>query len=303
MIPLNVKENEIETKCQEKGLAFLGWKEPYINVNSKIKLLCPKHGEWCPTYWSFIKLMSGCPGCANVQRKTVGTVEKEIKQKCEEHSYEFINWLNDYKNCESKFKYKCQLHGEQETTVYRFLKTNKKCPKCRNQKLSEKFRSPLEDVEQNINRLTRDTNYKFVRWYDSYVNQYSKFVCNCRNHGDWVVSVSSFVNNGSRCPSCARYGFDPSSTGYLYAIRSTDGRFIKIGISNYPTKRLKQLRRATPFDFVLVEKIKGTGVNIANLELTFHRKFDSAEFTGFDRATEWLKWTPEIQYWLRLLSS
>lgn len=148
MIPLNVKENEVETKCQEKGLTFLGWKEPYINVNSKIKLLCPKHGEWCPTYWSFIKLMSGCPGCANVQRKTVGTVEKEIKQKCEEHSYEFTNWLNDYKNCESKFKCKCQPHGEQETTVYRFLKTNKKCPKC-------------------------------------------------RNHGDWVVSVSSFVNNGS----------------------------------------------------------------------------------------------------------
>jgi hypothetical protein len=44
---------------------------------------------------------------------------------------------------------------------------------------------------------------------------------------------------GSGCPSCSIYGFDPNKHGYLYFLEHYDWHMFQIGITNYPTERLK----------------------------------------------------------------
>lgn len=66
---------------------------------------------------------------------------------------------------------------------------------------------------------------------------------------------------------------------------------------------MKELVKSTPFSFSLVESISENGKMIYEFETMFHREFESANLEGFKGATEWLKWSPEIQHWLRLLSS
>lgn len=110
------------------------------------------------------------------------------------------------------------------------------------------------------------------------------------------------VNMGTGCPRCAKYGYQLDKTGYLYALRSECGRYVKIGISNNPSQRHRQLELATPFNFNLVEQVHGDGVKIAGLEKSFHEKYESAGFTGFSGATEWLVFSDELLSELRSLS-
>lgn len=52
-------------------------------------------------------------------------------------------------------------------------------------------------------RLCVDAGYEFIGFPDGYRNQRSKFSYNCPVHGKQTVTYHSFVNNGTRCPSCS----------------------------------------------------------------------------------------------------
>ena len=70
--------------------------------------------------------------------------------------------------------------------------------------------------------------------------------------------------------------------------------YVKIGITNKTSQRYKQLEKATPFKFNLIEQVSGDGVKIAKLEKYFHDKYEIAAFSGFNGATEWLVCTDEL---------
>ena len=146
--------------------------------------------------------------------------------------------------------------------------------------------------------------YELVRWHVS-----GKFcalkrcVVRCAEDGyEWSATVSNLVNNERGCPRCAKYGFQLEKDGYLYALRSKCGMYLKVGISNNPSRRHRQLERSTPFKFNLVEQISGDGVKISELEKHFHSKYERAGFTGFDGATEWLICSGELLGELRRVS-
>lgn len=159
----------------------------------------------------------------------------------------------------------------------------------------------MSERESQITAICATHNYVFIGWCGDYVNQYSKFEISCHQHGKWVVRCADFLNKGTRCPGCAKSGFDQTKPGILYAIRSDCGRYVKIGISNNFKQRFSKLKRVTPFDVSVIERIECDGQTASQLEKMFHREFKSAGFTGFDGATEWLRWSAEIQHWLRLL--
>jgi hypothetical protein len=114
-------------------------------------------------------------------------------------------------------------------------------------------------------------------------------------HGEFVSGVDRFIGQSCRCPGCAAGGFDQTSEGYLYALRSDCGAYLKVGISNYPNDRIPFLSRRTPFAFVKQSEIKfDIGLHARNLERDTHKAFESAGLRGFDGATEWLKYDPDI---------
>jgi len=52
-----------------------------------------------------------------------------------------------------------------------------------------------------------------------------------------------FSSLGSGCPSCAKYGFDPNSDGWLYLLIHPDWQMLQIGITNFPVNRLENHKR------------------------------------------------------------
>lgn len=224
--------------------------------------------------------------------------EKQIKELCEGTIYSFVGWDGKYKNCYSKFIYRCEEHGEWSVRVDSFITNGRRCPSCcGNRPFSQ------EEREKQIKELCEGTTYSFAGWDGEYKNNNSKFICRCEAHGEWSVSVNDFINSSKRCASCANYGYNPIKKGTLYCLRSECGQFVKIGISNNHKQRFAALNRSTPFDFHVIELFTHEdGSRAREWEKLFHQSFTSANLTGFDGCTEWLKWDPKIPEWFRFIS-
>lgn len=282
------RENQIAKICEGTPLSLLSWDGEYKNAHSRVFISCKHHGPWSVKAYSFINLGSRCPACAGNVSESKSGIEKRILDKCEDYGFYFNGWSTVYKNCVSKIKLHCSSHGEWKARAYDFLSQDKGCPGCKAESAGNRCRMSQSDVEEKIMKLCSGTNYKFVAWDSKHESSYSKFICNCKIHGNWSVRANDFINAGRRCQGCAETGFNTSKDGVLYALRSACGSHIKIGISNNFKRRIYQLKRATPFEFHIIEKIYGAGTDVRSAEKYFHKKYQSAGLSGFDGCTEWL---------------
>ena len=237
----------------------------------------------------------GCPCCAKIKRpKSRLTPEtKRIDQVNSIGGIEFLGWVDGYKNNHSIVSVKCSIDGTVWSASLSSILSGAGCTCCSIKSRSKKRR--LSSAECN-DRLESIPNIEFLRWEDGcYENSRSKVRVMCSIHKiEWVSKFSDIVYRRHGCASCAKTGYDPSKTGYLYALRSECGQYVKVGISNNPRERHKQLKRDTPFKFILIEEVAGSGGEIAEIEKHFHDKYNSAGFTGFGGATEWLVCTSEL---------
>jgi hypothetical protein len=158
-----------------------------------------------------------------------------------------------------------------------------------------------DEWEERLRVKCEHQNFHFVGWESACENQFSKVVMECPEHGRWVTSTA-YILRGSGCPQCATTGYQSSKSGTLYALLSECGSMIKIGISNIPEARHAQLARKTPFKFAVHRQIHcEDGTTPPMLERMFHNEFPSAGLRGFDGATEWRVWYPEVNTWFDLL--
>ena len=211
-------------------------------------------------------------------------------------NFVFLNWSCGFNGAHSKAKIKCLIDGNVwDADANHIFRKNSACPECAKNK-----RYTPEEYEASINK-SGVGRFVFVRWAGNTKRAKSKVVCRCISCGhNWSASVDNIIRR-SGCPSCAGYGFQIGKRGYLYALRGDCGDYVKVGISNNPSQRHKQLEMATPFSFSCVESIAGDGVKISELEKHFHSNYERAGFTGFDGCTEWLICTPELLEELRSL--
>jgi len=282
-IPEEVRIKQINAM---PNIEFLSWVDGHKNNKSKAKVICAVDGfEWSASVHELVNGGSGCPICAGNRRFTE---EERIEQINKTDNLEFVCWADSYKNSHSKAIVRCKIDGfEWGAKIYSIINNGKGCPQC--------GRKRRWTAEERIDQINSIENIEFVSWVDSYRRTKSKAKVRCViDNFEWSVEVNSIVNCGRGCPKCAKYGFQLDKTGYLYALRSECGTMIKIGISNKPKQRHRQIELATPFKFNLIEQISGDGVKIAELEKYFHNKYESAGFSGFSGCTEWLVCTDEL---------
>lgn len=293
-----LSKEEWERRVNEVGAGrydFVRWAvDGEFGMARKCILVCRVDGfKWPSKVGNLINNNRGCPQCANQRR---WTAEERIEQINKLENIEFVCWVDSYKNAHSKAIVRCTIDGfEWRTSVDHLVNTGSGCPECAIQiRWSE---------SERVSQINSIKDIEFVSWSNRYKNAFSKANVRCSKDGfEWSTEVNCLVNMGTGCPRCAKYGYQLDKTGYLYALRSECGRYVKIGISNKPSQRHKQLELATPFKFNLVEQVHGDGVKIAELEKSFHEKHESAGFTGFSGATEWLVFSDELLSELRRLS-
>lgn len=276
-----------------KNIEFLRWDGDYSLLKSKAFVRCNKDGfEWSTSINGLINGGNGCPKCAGNRRYTKGEIECRINSI---ESISFVEWVDGYVNSKSKLVVRCEVDGfEWVSTVTSLLNKANYCPVCSGcRRWTDKDR---------INQINSISGTEFVRWDGLYRNSFSKAIVKCLDCSKCrSASINDIVNNGRGCPSCSRSGFDQTKHGSMYSLRSECGGYVKVGISNDHNRRYKELNRATPFKFYVIEQISGDGSRIAELEWYFHNKYERAGLSGFDGATEWLICTDELLNELRTI--
>lgn len=279
------------------NIEFLGWIDGYKNNTSKTLVRCRNDGFVWQT--SPVKLLShkhGCPQCAGNRRWTADEYILKINT-IGIGRHEFVRWHSDYpnKNKGSVAICKCLIDGyEWNSTVNHLIHSRSGCPQCS----GVRKWTGAERIEQ-INKIG-EGRFEFIKWSGEFVGNRTRAIVRCIHDGyERSASVNNLVNNKTGCPACAKCGYDKRIEGTLYALISASGEYVKVGISNKPSRRHDQLRRATPFTFSVIEQVVGRGDEIADLENHFHANYKSAELSGFDGATEWLVCTDELIHELR----
>ena len=179
----------------------------YTNANTKVTLVCPKHGDF-PIKPTEVYNFKGCKKCIK-------------EEKLEKNKIKFINTCNklydfyydyskvDYKGLNKKVWIICPKHGPFQQTPSNHLKHM--CDKCGDEICAEKQRHTINEVLSNFRKLYGDL-------YD-----YSKFEyrgCNiesiiiCKEHGEFKRDYNHHIR-GEGCPRCKSSKGENLIRGYL----------------------------------------------------------------------------------------
>ena len=104
----------------------------YENLNSKIKITCPNHGEFEQSAFNHLRT-SGCKQCGYLNTSKVLSYTREcfIKLSKKIHFDKYNYDLVFYKNSKEKVKIICNKHGEFEQSPAMHLQ-GQGCPSCNN---------------------------------------------------------------------------------------------------------------------------------------------------------------------------
>lgn len=297
LISAQERESHLSQLCEGTLYSFSGWHGPYIGVKSLTIMNCEKHGNWKAKLQN---VLSGrrCPICA---REYTGFRNKKdlahfLKKAKEIHGDKYDYSLTIYVKTDLDVQIICKKHGVFTQKPEKHL-SGRGCPKCGAESRDDFKKDDLDSFIRKALHLHGD---KFDYSKTVYEKSSKKVTIGCSVHGFFEQSPNDHLSSKG-CPACAVYGFKSSKNATIYALRSDCGQYVKIGITNNFKQRFHALKRQTPFDVFVIERIECDGQTASQLEKMFHREFESAGFTGFDGATEWLRWSAEIQHWLRLL--
>lgn len=202
------------------------------------------------------------------------------------HGVKYDYTLSDYKNTKSKVDIVCPEHGLFSQVAGRHIHQGSGCNKCGHKSAAE---ARTLAWEERLKEFRRVHGEKYSYDESSYKKRKSKMKIICPEHGPFMQSSCSH-QRGNGCPSCSpRGGYRPHEDGFVYIIESSDKAFVKIGIANDVTARIKFLKWTTPFDIKLRSFFFKAGEDAPILERRSMKNLMSAGFRGFNGATEWFR--------------
>ena len=172
----------------------------YINTNTKVKIICKKHGifEQCPLNH---KKGARCPICIMEYQKNnpngLLTQEEVIKQFKETHGDRYDYSLVQYVRNKDKVKIICKIHGSffQKPSLH---KGGSNCPSCAKIKISEKKRFSKEQTINQFRKIHKD-QYDYSQM--DYVTTMGKVQIICPEHGSFFQTPFNH-KSGQGCPHC-----------------------------------------------------------------------------------------------------
>lgn len=163
----------------------------YVNARTKIKIICPEHGE-------FLQLANGhlqgygCKECGLASKTK--TLQKFIKEANIAHSNKYKYTKTNYINAISKVIITCPIHGEFLQTPHHHIEGGG-CPDCA---VKARTSSTETFIKHAINIHGIDSyNYSLVKYTLAHV----PVEIVCKVHGKFKQSPNSHLN-GRGCPKC-----------------------------------------------------------------------------------------------------
>lgn len=172
---------------------FYNYIDEYKDSRTKIKIICPIHGEFEQKPYSHLQGI-GCPKCgfkksSDLNRK--GS-EKFIQQSNIVHNnyynYDKVNYINYRENVIIT----CPKHGDFNQMSQHHLNGHG-CPKCAPKKQNKKNNVFIKQASK-----THDNRYNY---FDEYKGAHVPIDINCNIHGTFSQSPNSHLK-GRGCPEC-----------------------------------------------------------------------------------------------------
>lgn len=298
LVSASDREKQLRDNYAGSGVSFVKWVGKYNGTRSRVVMRCDTHGEWETVLASLVYKRTGCPRCCANRTLVECDVVTELTESLSAKGVRFLGFPDGFNGARSRVKAECTIHGEWVTDYVNITSCLSGCPSCAHNRQPTR-----QEREQDIDANLNGTDWEFVRWvHEGKVTAFSKMVLNCHTHGEWISNPNALLSKHYGCPSCATSGFDKNAPASAYCLISECGGYVKVGITNNLDARMKSLRRVTPFRFDLADHFESTeGAVCSAFEKAMLDKFDSAGFTGFDGATEWVKWNHEVLSWFRLM--
>jgi len=172
----------------------------YIDINSKITIICPEHGEFQIFPRNYLKSKVGCPKCAH-KIKGMNKIKKNskvfvIKAK-DVHKNKYDYSKVEYKGAHNKVCIICPEHGEFWQTPSAHL-YGQGCPTCAKIKAKE---SQIKNTDWFLKqaKIVHGDRYDYSK--SNYKGSFEKIEIICPVHGSfWQTSASHL--SGCGCPKC-----------------------------------------------------------------------------------------------------
>ena len=191
------RSNEIHNNKYDYSLV------EYINNQTKIKIICPIHGEFLQTPHEHLK-GSNCYKCRNeiIKKKLSSTTEEFILKANEIHNNKYDYSKVEYINNQTKIKIICPIHGEFLQTPSMHL-SKKGCKKCGYIKNGNAFRLSIKEFVERSNHI-HNNKYDYSKTIIG-KNVDTKIKIICPEHREFKQKAGSHLS-GRGCSKCNKKG-------------------------------------------------------------------------------------------------
>jgi hypothetical protein len=281
--------NDLATTHPILAMQANGWDPTTMTAEShqKASWKCEYGHEWSALINSRSRGRS-CPICSN--QKTISGIN-DLKTTDPEIASQAYGWDPTLVNAGSHVKkdWVCSLGHIWDAAIYtRMRGAGEGCPICSNHRLLTGF----NDLATTNPELISEVDGWDPTQYLS--GSRIKKPWKCIEQHKWETSISARTGTKkSGCPTCAKYGYDINSDGYLYFLEHTDWEMLQIGITNVPDVRLakhkklgwKVIELRGPMDGLLTQKwetsilqmLKAVGADLSNSKV-------AGKFDGYSEA-------------------
>lgn len=200
----------------------------YSGIKSKVKIICPIHGEFEQTPHHHVTRKQGCPKCRyiTVSIKTRKNNEQFIKKANKIHNNKYDYSLVEYINAKTKIKIICPIHGEFEQTPDNHLQ-GQQCGKCRGlHKTNNDFIKEAKEIHGN------KYDYSLIE----YIDRKTKVKIVCKEHGVFEQLTYAHLY-GQGCPKCI--GLNKTTEEFINEAKLIHGNKYDYSNADYLTSKKK----------------------------------------------------------------
>jgi ssDNA-binding Zn-finger/Zn-ribbon topoisomerase 1 len=245
----------------------------YVDVDTPVKVVCRKHGEFLPTPWSHTreKQPTGCPKCGDErgsrllrERHKALFVSRAVK--VHGNAYDYSKTI--YKDARSKLTIVCPKHGPFRQQAFSHLR-GVGCPVCGRLKAGLNVRNAAGKEFLAKARNVHGRKYRYDKTV--YVRAAGIIIVTCPKHGDFKQSANGHLS-GNGCRRCQadtlRDAFAYTKAEFVRKARKAHGRkFVYLG--EYVNSRMPILiecKEHGRFRQAPISHLKGTGCPKCGIE-------------------------------------
>lgn len=163
----------------------------YKNIQTKVTIICPKHGEFYPTPNNFIGKASTCPKCAGTAKKDTQVF---IKAATKTHGNRYDYSKTKYNDAKTKVIITCKEHGDFEQRPKNHVR-GQGCSKCS----GNNRKNLLEFIHKALGVHGDRYDYNKVKYEGVKV----QVIIKCPIHGEFKQTPDNHLS-GRGCRKCVK---------------------------------------------------------------------------------------------------